>query len=156
MEHLNCDDHKSTFQGSSTHVWAPSNFNESDSNSAQPVHSFSDLYKLIPQPLDHFSLVTSHTSEFSNFQEKSPKFGLNPPKHNLIPENHPWEDHREKNNMACKKYREKQKERFKSKQDELSELQKINSELNKKLEAKKNEVRQLQSMMIRSMGFPVL
>ena len=58
--------------------------------------------------------------------------------------------------MACKKYREKQKERFKFKQDELLELQKINSELNKKLEAKKNEVRQLQSMMIRSMGYPVL
>ena len=149
---MSCDDQMLTFQGSSTHVWAPSNFTEPDTTLVQPVHHLSDFFKLNSQPtIDQFSVVTSPRSEFSNFQENSSKFVENPPK-----QNHPWEDHREKNNMACKKYREKRKERFKSKQDELLELQKINSELNKKLEAKKNEVRQLQSTLIRSMGYPAL
>lgn len=142
----------STFQGSSTHVWAPSNFTEPDTTLVQPVDHLSDFFKLNSQPtIDQLSMDTSPRSEFSNFQENSSKFVKNPPK-----QNRPWKDHRKKNNMACKKYREQQKERIKSKQDELSELQKKNSELNKKLEAKRNEVRQLQSMLIRSMGYPVL
>ena len=149
---MSCDDQMSTFQGSSTHVWAPSNFTEPDTTLVQPVDHLSEFFKPNSQPtIDQFSVVTSPRSEFSNFLDNSSKFVKNP-----LKQNHPSEDHHKKNNMACKKYREKQKERFKFKQDELLELQKINSELNKKLEAKKNEVRQLQSTLIRSMGYPAL
>jgi len=59
-----------------------------------------------------------------------------------------YEHMRELNNLACKRYRENTKQSFKQLEQELMELQKVNSALNQKLESVSSKVNHLQTFII--------
>ena len=151
------------FQWNPSQDWTSGSFDLENTNSSKAEQNFFNFSEPFSNPINQFSIDTEPQPGFFTNREYNPSqltlsvsdsqdFVQNSQHFCSVPKNlnhHIWDEYREKNNTACRKYREKRKGKEKSLKEELSSLKEINSNLHKTLEAKKTEIRQLQSVLLR-------